>query len=200
MKFIFSIIKKHLKHEFNLWAFFLSLALSGLIIYADNLLSIEASFSSKYAYSKWIYLYELIKNLTAYWSAILILILAGKTNIKKFKKFALISSLGIAIYSLYTGFYEFSYIVNKTAFPCKYFLHYLFKYLSGIFTLVLPLFIVYKLFKSSFEKGFFGLNFKNLSFTRYLDILVIIVVVMFFAVNLPEIKGYYPILNSSYYR
>ncbi|MBP7464085.1 MAG: CPBP family intramembrane metalloprotease [Bacteroidales bacterium] len=200
MKFLVKTLRQHFREDFSLTAFIAMLLFAGLLIVLNSLFSAEQFVTQKFSYRYWIYPIETGKNLLVYWSSVALLHALGTVKIREWRRFLLLGSLAILIYSIYSVFYGYICVVLHSPAPCRIWLHYVSENISGLITLGLPMFLIYRLWQKNELKSFYGLHLNQIVWTRYLDVILLIVAVMYGAMYLPGIQEYYPILDSSYFR
>ncbi len=200
MLFLIKTLKHHFRHQLSIAAVLISLLLSGAFIALDQAFRIESIITSACAYTPAIYPIEFLKNAMVYYLAVFVLYIFRLIRIENPRKFLVISALGLLFYSVYSAFYAHISLIKLAAVPCRIWLHHVIENVSGLITLALPLWFLWRITQKKSINGFYGLHARNLTPLRYIDVMLLVVAAMYFAMHLPGLAEYYPVLDNSYFR
>jgi len=200
MKFIISVLKQHFRDDFSRKGVVVSLLIAAILILAESVFKVNERITNEHSYTFIIYLWDFLRNAFVYYGSTAVLSATGIFHVENKKRFVAVSLVGIILFSIYSVFYGYIYAVSNAPYPCRLWLHSICENISGIFTLFLPLLLFWYFFQRREVNGFYGLHFRNLQFVRYADVILLVVICMFFAMFLPGVSEYYPVLNDTYYR
>jgi hypothetical protein len=200
LKSLIKSIFEFVKEDFNLFLYLKVIIFTSFIVFLEYKFSFYSGFATESFFSSNIYLINFITFSIAYYGVILILrtdkTFKGNLNLE----FWLKSFVLLAIVSLYIGYYGYYGIKVKMPYPEIRYYYYTADNLSGFFTLLIPVFLVYLIFDRNKENPFYGFNFKNFNFMIAGLLIVIAVGISYIGSHMVSVSEYYPILNRTAYK
>lgn len=136
----------------------------------------------------------------AYYFVCLLLKFYNKTEVKLNLEFWLKSLAGLLILSTYISYYGHYGVNVKLSYPEIYYYYYSAENLSGIITLLIPVYLIYRIFDKNKNVPFYGLSFKNFDFRLALILSLISILISFAGSKIGSVSEYYPILNRTAYK
>jgi hypothetical protein len=136
----------------------------------------------------------------AYYIVCLILKFYYKTEVKLNLEFWLKSFAGLLILSTYISYYGHYGVNVKLSYPEIYYYYHTAENLSGIITLLIPVYLIYRIFDKNKDVPFYGLSFKNFDFRLALILSLISIIISFAGSKIGSVSEYYPILNRTAYK
>lgn len=169
-------------------------------ILLEEFFGVYAYYKDLYSFTYKIYVFLFIAFAVSYYSVIIIMISDKKTKIHTNNYFWLKSLLGLLVLSFYIGFYESFELIHKVPLEMRRFYYYVSDNLFGIFTCLIPVYILFLIFDKKSKSGFYGFNLKNLNFKLNFQLLGFVLIITFFASFLEDINAYYPVVERTGYK
>ncbi len=154
----------------------------------------------KYVFDTKIYLFNFLVFAFSYYLIVLLIKLFRKTTVLLNKEFWLKSTIGLMILSVYISYFGHYGIPVNLGYPQINFYYYTAENLSGLVTMLVPLFFVYLIFDRNKEIPFYGFSFKNFNIKIAALLTIIAVSISFAGSFFDSLAEYYPILNRTAYK
>lgn len=200
MKTLILSILSFVKENFNLKLYLSVVFVTALLIFVEYKWHFYDNISMKWVFDNKIYLFNFIVFAFSYYMIVALVRLYGKTKPSLNKEFWLKSIAGLMILSVYISYFGHYGIGVKLGYPQIYYYYYTSENLSGIVTMLLPLFLVYLIFDRNKEIPFYGLSFKNFNYKIAALLTIIAVAISFAGSFFDSLSEYYPILNRTAYK
>lgn len=200
MKTLILSILSLVKENFNLKLYLSVVFVTALLIFVEYKWHFYDNISMKWVFDNKVYLFNFIVFAFSYYMIVALVRLFGKTKPSLNKEFWLKSIAGLMILSVYISYFGHYGIGVKLGYPQIYYYYYTSENLSGIVTMLLPLFLVYLIFDRNKEIPFYGLSFKNFNYKIAALLTVIAVAISFAGSFFDSLSEYYPILNRTAYK
>lgn len=198
-KLIIDIIH-YIKENFSFRLYLSVGIIAGLLIFVEYKWHVYDHISIKYGFDNIIYLINLILFSFTYYIVVFVIKLLDKSLIKLNSEFWLKSFAGLLVLSVYISYFGHYGIKTHLSYPSVYYYLYTSENLSGLITLMLPLYLIYRIFDKNQDIPFYGLSFKNFDFKLALILSAISVFVSFAGSKFGDVSEYYPILNRTAYK
>ncbi len=200
MKNLIKDIIVYIKDNFRL-KLYLSVALvTGILIFIEYKWQIYDRASIKYGFSNMIYLINFVLFSFTYYVVIILLKLFDKSVIKLNTEFWLKSFAGLLTLSVYISYFGHYGIKTNLSYPEIYFYYYTSENMSGIITLLIPIYLIYRIFDKNNDVPFYGLSIKNFNFKLAFILSAISILISFVGSRFGDVAEYYPILNRTAYK
>jgi hypothetical protein len=186
-----------IKYDFDFKLYSKVIAFTAFIIFLEYQFGLYSRFADKFVFSNYIYLINFIAFSIAYFGVIIILKTHKNSKVSLSLEFWLKSFIAIATVSLYIGYFGYNGIQFSMPYPAKRFYYYTANNLSGIFTLLLPLILIYLIFDRNKEIPFYGFSFKNFNLKIALQLSIFAVIIAFIGSKFESVSQYYPILERT---
>jgi len=193
-------ILSFVKENFNLKLYLSVVFVTALLIFVEYKWHFYDNISMKWVFDNKVYLFNFIVFAFSYYMIVALVRLFGKTKISLNKEFWLKSIAGLMILSVYISYFGHYGIGVKLGYPQIYYYYYTSENLSGIVTMLLPLFLVYLIFDRNKEIPFYGFSFKNFNYKIAALLTIIAVAISFAGSFFDSLLEYYPILNRTAYK
>ncbi|MDD3686033.1 MAG: hypothetical protein PHE56_04620 [Bacteroidales bacterium] len=189
-----------IKDNFNLKLYISVVAVTALIIIFEYSTYYIDLTSDRLSLDLLIYPFNFIVFAISYYAVVVMLKVfdPDKTNLSL--EFWLKSFAGLMILSLYISFFGHYGLNFGLSYPEIYYYYHTSENLTGIVTLLFPLFLIYLIFDRKSEAGFYGLNLKTFNFKIALILTVVAVLISFVGSKFESVGQYYPILNRTAYQ
>ena len=199
MKTLLKSIYSFVKEDFNLSIYLKVICFTAFLIFLEYYFSAYSYYSDKNLFKNTLYLVNFIAFSIAYYGVILILKTDKSFNKKLNLEFWLKSFVAIAIASVYIGYFGYYGIDVHMNYPASRFYYYTADNISGIFTMLIPVGLIYLIFDKNKEVPFYGLSFKNFNLKIAILLLVVAVAISYAGSQFKTIAEYYPILDRTAY-
>ncbi len=195
MKGIYKYLRTHLKEDFSLSTYLLVAAFLAVAIYSNYHFNIKKGFI--YAQPNLLrVLYLVIFYGLAFYVPILIFRLFGKNkNLLKSGKMWLLSFVGITLIATDVGSPFLYDAIRQLPFELRLFTFKVSKNLLSIFTIFLPLLMLYK--AQPHKDSFYGLTLKEFNYKPYVAILLVMLPIVAFASFTDNLGSYYPMYKTT---
>ena len=189
-----------IKEDFDISLYLKILLFTAALILIEYKFDAYSFFDDKYVYSNFIYVINFIAFSIAYYGVIIILKTHKYSNIKLDKEFWLKSLISIATASLYIGYFGYNGIKINMPYPASRFYFFTANNLSGIFTLLMPVALIYLIFDRNKVTPFYGFNLKNFNCKLAAQLAIIAILIAFIGSRFQSVSEYYPILERTAYK
>jgi hypothetical protein len=194
------LVWEFVKVDFHFVRYALTILLAAGLLIFNYSIDLENSFIDRLPTNGLRFLGYLALYTTAYYIAVLIGSRFGlNKEIFKNKLFWITSALGLAIFSIDSGFVFHQYVVDWISLPAKLdgYIYAILSHGIEFITITIPLFLVNKfLIRNSSEK--LGLNAKEIDLKPFFLILVCIAPFIFFSAFEKGLSNYYPTFRYPY--
>ncbi|MDD4149314.1 MAG: hypothetical protein PHE33_04740 [Bacteroidales bacterium] len=200
MKALLKSIYSFVKDDFNFYLYLKVILFTSILIFIEYKFSGYSFFADKYVYNNLIYVINFVAFSIAYYGVVLILKTHKSNTIKLDKEFWLKSFISITIASLYIGYFGYNGINFNMSYPAKRFYYYTANNISGIFTLLIPVALIYLIFDRNKDIPFYGLSLKNFNFKLATQLALIAILIAYIGSSFQSVSEYYPILERTSYK
>ncbi|MDD2634877.1 MAG: CPBP family intramembrane metalloprotease [Bacteroidales bacterium] len=200
MKKLLTSSIEFIKDDFDISLYLKVILYTAALIFIEYKFSAYSIFADKYVYSNLIYIINFIAFSIAYYGVVIILITDKSNTIKLSRTFWLKSLISIATASLYIGYFGYNGITTSISYPARQFCFYTANNLSGIFTLLIPVTLIYFIFDRNKNIPFYGLSIKNFDYKLALQLSIIAILIAFIGSRFQSVSEYYPILERTSYK
>jgi len=199
LKALIKSLYQFIKEDFNLTLYLKVILFTSVLIFIEYYFNTYSLYKDKYVFDNKIYIVNFIAFSIAYYGIIGILRTDKNCKIRLSLEFWLKSFISLAIASVYIGYFGYYGIDLGMPYPESRFYVYTADNLSGIFTMLIPIFLVYLIFDRNKENPFYGMNFKNFNYKIAILLLFIAVGISYVGSHFESISNYYPILDRTAY-
>jgi hypothetical protein len=189
-----------IKDNFNLKLYLSVVVVTALIITFEYSTYYIDLTSDKLSLDFLIYPFNFIVFALSYYAIVLIVKLFNPHQTKLNLEFWLKSVAGLMILSLYISFFGHYGMNFGLSYPEIYYYYHTSENLTGIFTLLIPLFLLFLIFDRKSETGFYGLSLKTFNYKVALILTIFAVLISFVGSKFESVGQYYPILNRTAYQ
>jgi len=196
---ILKYLKEFIQEDFNYKVYIGTFILIGILIYFNYKFDFEDSYIDAY-YGKPIrmFYFFLFEGIPYYLTLLLVYFFTENKQFIKNKKFWFISILGFAILGINRGFYLQNDIAKLISNPYTFrFTKRVLSNLKEIFTVLLPFWLIYKLFLKKEMNHFYGIQKKNVDLKPYFIMILIMIPLLYLASLQPDFLKMYPRFKSS---
>lgn len=197
MKKIISHLKGHVRQDFNGKIYGLTFLFLAACIYFNYQVDFEDSIIDTYTGQPIHLLWKYLFFAFAYFGANSILIIAGKRKHYNDPQFWIYSLFGLAVIALDTGSPLALWISQEVPGELTYFVYKVFRNLSNLVTVFLPLLIFYKFYERSADH-FYGLGATKVNFKPYFAFLAIMLPLIVWASFQPDFLNTYPSYRANH--
>lgn len=198
-KLVISILD-FIKENFNLKVYLSVVIVTGLIVGLEYSTYFYDSNSDTLSLDLKIYPFNFIVFGFSYYLIVLIIKLFKPKEIKLNLEFWLKSTAGLMILSLYISYFGYYSTDLGLSYPEVNYYYYTAENLTGIITLLIPLFLLYLIFDRNKYVPFYGFTFKNFNYKIALILTFAAVLISFIGSKFESVSGYYPILSRTAYQ
>lgn len=198
-KFLRDIIL-YIKENFSLKLYISVFLITGMLIFVEYYWKIYDRLSIKYGFDNIIYLINFVLFSVAYYLVVVILKYFKRAELKLNLEFWLKSFAGLIVLTVYISYYGHYGIDVKLSYPEIYYYYNTAENLSGIITLLIPIYLIYRIFDRNKDVPFYGLSFRNFDFRIALILSAVSILISFVGSKIGAISEYYPILNRTAYK
>lgn len=200
MKTLVLSIIDFIKDNFNPILYLKIALFTSLIVFVEYKWLIYSKLSDEWSLSPNVFLLNFITFSIAYYGAVLLIRTSKAKSIKLNLEFWLKSFIGMLVLSIYIGYYGQYGIEWSVRYPEKYFYYLTADNLFGIFTCLIPLYLIYRIFDKNKDIPFYGFSFKNFNLKIAVLLAFIAITISYIGSNIASISEYYPILNRTAYK
>ncbi len=173
---------------------------TSFLIIAEEIFGVFDYYTATLAFTYPVYLVHFIAYALSYYAVIMIMVTDKSYQFKIPKTFWIKSLIAIVILSIYIPFFDPFDSILKLPVEMRFFYYYVSTNLYGLFTCLIPLYLIYLIYDRRNSWGFYGLNFKNINYRLNLSLIGIVLVLTFFSSFLGDIRDYYPIVERTSYQ
>ncbi len=200
MKTLIKSIYSFVKEDFSPVIYLKVIGFSALLVFLEYYFSFYSKFSDKYVFDNKIYLVNFITFSIAYYGVIFILKTDKAFNKRLNLEFWLKSFIAISIASVYIGYFGYYGFDINLKYPASRFYYYTADNLSGIFTMLIPVGLVYLIFDRNRDIPFYGFSIKDFNYKLALLLLIFAIGISYIGSNFKAVSDYYPILDRTAYQ
>jgi hypothetical protein len=200
MRDLFKTTLAFIKDNFNLKLYISVVAVTAFIIIFEYSTYYIDLTSDRLSLDLLIYPFNFIVFAISYYAVVVMLKVFDPDNTRLSLEFWLKSFAGLMILSLYISFFGHYGMNFGLSYPETYYYYHTAENLTGIVTLLFPLFLIYLIFDRKNEAGFYGLNHKTFNYKIALILTIVAVLISFIGSKFESVSQYYPILNRTAYQ
>jgi hypothetical protein len=177
----------------------IALVTAGFII-TEEIFGFFDYYTEKLAFTYPVYLVHFMAYSLSYYAIIFIMVIDKSYKNKIPNSFWLKSFIAIIILSIYIPFFDPADSILRLPVEMRFYYYYVSTNLYGLFTCLIPLYIIYLLYDRHNSWGFYGFNLQNINFRVNLFLIGIVLIFTFFSSLLGDIRNYYPIVERTQYQ
>jgi len=193
MKVIINYIGSYIKEHFNLKLYISFTLFTAGIIFLNYYFDYEDSIIDPLKNYNQLILYTLSHAFGFYAVCLFSALITGRKKFLSNPSFWIVSITGFLILGFDRSFNYHHFLCSYVPYYASLFVRKIFNNLNCIWSMIIPLYILYLLIDRKRGLQFYGLTFRKIPFPTYVILLLIVVPLIFAASFLPDFIDYYPV-------